>query len=155
MRKSDERRLQKYFINNEVVSKIKYLKHEVPVYDAYEMLKRETYEMDYNPPRKAIVGRIDLLLVYKNIKYATEIKYKKYSSSDFWDALKIIGYTALLQWQEGNNAIKPAIMVPLKKIKLEHQIVAGKLELQIFGVKEKKEEFEVIDVLKIPVWKQN
>lgn len=119
------------------------LKWEQSIYGAYEMLSREVQELLLFEPEKARVkpvGRIDLIFRHKSTTFCVELKLIDYSTSNFWDSLKILGYTALYNWQHKTNH-KPAIVIPRKKVKLEHHIIANKLKFTIFGITKRNEEY--------------
>lgn len=100
---------------------------------AKKLLERGSYELDSTTSRGYPIGRIDLIIKYKNTTYITEIKYTN-SSYDFWSATKVLAYTEYYKWQTENKTVKPAIMMPMDSIKLEHNIVAGKLKIKLFGI---------------------
>lgn len=107
-------------------------------------------------PANKNIGRIDLLLQFKNKRYVTEIKFRDpdNSSSDFWEALKVVGYCAYYQWMYNCPSAKAAIIVPRHCVKLEHQIVAGNLGIQIFGAFTQDNQVKLQPILDVPIWKQ-
>lgn len=119
------------------------IKWERSIYDAYAILSRDIQEqMLYDIEHVTVrpVGRIDLIFTYNCERYCSELKLIESTETNFWEALKILGYTALYNWQN-NTKYRPAVMIPYDKIKLEHHIVARKLRLTIFSVKKIKENF--------------
>ena len=102
-------------------------------------------------------GKIDLILRYRSMQYVTEIKYNvpTNTSSDFWDSLKVLGYYEYYKWQTGiTNKVRPAVILPLYSVKLEQQIIAGKLNIAVFGFYEEKSEPKLKLLDDRPVWKQ-
>lgn len=144
-----EDRFRKAFVTNasEMMKGLFFIEEEYRLYPATDILQRDFYGFDENYKRllnTRQIGRIDLLFRYKSTLYAGEIKYQPYQGGDFWDALKIIGYTRYLKFQApqlGN--VKPAIFMPQDRIKLEHQILAGQLEILLLGITNKDENFTV------------
>ena len=129
-----------------------FYRKEVSLFPALETLKNQIYE---NQSHGGAIGRIDVIFRYKGRIYAGEIKYKREEDgTDFWDALKIIGYTTYYKWQTGSTNIFPAILMPANKIKLEHQLIAGMLHVKLFGIKEKGNTFWFIPIGDKPYWKQ-
>lgn len=121
-----------------------FLQKEAPLYKAMEVLKREFYEENIHHG-STIVGRIDLLFQWRGVIYLAEVKYQRGGNSDFWDAMKVMGYKELYKWQH-NTCYTPAIMMPLGKIKLEHKIVTSNLKIALFGIEIKKGKFNVIPI---------
>lgn len=154
----DETKLQKAFIkdSNSVLPRSVYLDHEFRLLKAQDVLSREMYEEfgSIGHKKRMCIGRIDLIFRYKSTNYAAEIKYQKGCASDFWDALKIIGYTEYYRWQTDDSDIKPAIIIPLNKIKLEHQIIAGRSGIALFGVNKKSGEYTMKKISDEPLWRQ-
>lgn len=152
--------LQRSFSENSslILKDSEFLGKEIALLPAYHLLFRDTYEDiifgENKFLKKSHIGRIDLKFKYKSTVFLAEIKYEKLKNSDFWDALKIIGYTAYYKWQFNDSHVKPAIIMPAKKIKLEHQVVASRLGLSIFGVKENKGFFHMFKLSDEPYWKQ-
>ena len=146
-----ERQLQKAFIASpsDVLKGSSYVAHEFRLYPALELLQR-----DMDITKTVCIGRIDLVFMYKQRKYAAEIKYLRMTNNDFWDALKIIGYTEYYKWQVNDRKVHPAIIIPRSKIRLEHQVVAGKLNLALFGVEEHNNKFKMTYIEDRPIWRQ-
>jgi len=129
-----------------------YYKNEVCLYAPSSLLSRDFYSFENikKERKEKYIGRIDLLFNYKEILYCGEIKYQPFAGSDFWDALKIIGYTSYYKWQQecfGEEIYpKSAIFMPFKRIKMEHKILAGRLGIIIFGIEKTEEGYKVIPV---------
>ncbi len=142
----EEIRFLRYFKEHtkEVLPGCIILNTELTLYGAYNMLQRDVFErMQGNKTTgltlKDSIGRIDVIFEYQGKTFISEIKTKTpYTNSDFWDALKIIGYYEYLMWiqetVENSPNAYPAIMMPREKIKLEHRIVANRLKLFIFAI---------------------
>jgi hypothetical protein len=130
------------------------IKSEKKLFGAYNILDRDVRnKFLYNTKdlieKKKIpqIARIDLLILWRSRYYAVEIKYTPFTISDFWDALKIIGYTEYLNWQEEPvKKFAPAIMMPKNKIKLENQIVANKLNITLFGIEYINNDYEITQI---------
>lgn len=138
-----ETKFVKAFIEktDEILPRCYLIRAEKPLYKAQQLLERQVYSRmiynsDYTYGNVDVIGRIDLIFKYKGCLYAVEVKFNdKFTNYEFWDALKIVGYTEYLNWQdEPIKKFKPAVMIPKNKIKLEHRIVAGKLDLTIFAI---------------------
>ena len=159
-RVSLETSFQKYFVENseKVLKCCRYLRHEYSLYSAYHIISRDFQEtwLFSGQTRNKSVGRIDLIFMYRDFKYIAEIKYyPSFKSSDFWDAMKILGYVELYKFQtDDKSRIKPAIIIPANKIKLEHQLVAGKLDIAIFLINKEKDTFTMKMLNNKPHWKQ-
>jgi len=138
----EEARFQKYFINNTdiVLGGCIIMESEKSLYPAFHLLEKEiNSRMRFGEitghSKARVIGRIDIMMKYGGVHYAVEIKYQPCSNNDFWDAIKILGYTEYVNWQEDYiKKFKPAIMMPLKRIKLEHKLVANKLKITLFGI---------------------
>lgn len=140
-----EAKLHKWLIENELlvnkIFNIDILDSEVCLPGALDSLKREIHLEIWNEPiitnKRGGIGRIDLLFRYKGINYCCEIKCQPFRSNDFWEALKVVGYTAYYNWLKDSN-FQSAVLIPKKSCKLEHFIVSSKLRLKIFSFTEDK-----------------
>ena len=142
----EELRFLRYFSEHtrEVLPGCTIIHKELPLYGAYKMLQRDVFETLYGDLQSGLtpkdtIGRIDLIFDYQGKVFVVEIKTKTpYSNSDFWDALKVIGYYEYFMWIQETMSnfptAHPAIMMPKEKIKLEHKIVANRLKLFIFAI---------------------
>ena len=152
-----EQQLREWLLlNSERATGLSKLKWETSLHGAYEMLSRDVQEQMLYEPEKVkvpVVGRIDLIFTHQGKRYCSELKLLDYTSGNFWDALKILGYTALYNWQN-KKSYKPAVMIPINKIKLEHHIIAGKLNFTIFGITKIKDEY-IIEIVKADKFKKN
>ncbi len=103
------------------------------LYEPISLLQEEvdSFFAAENRKVKAQIGRIDLVLKYRSRYLVCEIKYKSHET-DFWDALKVMGYKVYFEWQTNQKAT-PTIIMPKEKIRLEHKIVAGRLSIQLIG----------------------
>jgi hypothetical protein len=146
-----ENRFKKYFIEK-TPKKFTNVFSEVPLYSAYDSIQQDIYSEhpeliknieDVKKPK--IIGRIDLIFRYKSHNYVCEIKYYNFDNSEFWDALKVLGYTKYYNWKNNCN-FRPAIMIPKDHIKLEHFMISNELDIKLFGISEKGKEFIVEDV---------
>lgn len=142
----------------ECLNGLEVLRSEVPLIGALEYLQRDVYEdlAAGNTLPASCVGRIDLVMKYRGKVYVTEIKYRAPDnrSSDFWDALKVVGYCAYYKWQYEVKGARPAIIMPRGSVKLEHQVIAGSLGLQIFGAFTSNGVLKLKPILDTPIWKQ-
>jgi len=138
-----EAKFKKWFVENAENLKFSEVKKEVPLYGAYQMLEYSV-SADFGKQTSKIkhIGRIDLTFTHKGKDYVCEVKYYPFGNSEFWDCLKVLGYTAYYNWQN-NSFRKPCVMLPREKVKLEHFITAQKLNLVIFGIKQNKDSYEV------------
>jgi len=154
---NNEQKLRAWLAQNaKKKTRLSKIKWERIIYGAYEMMSREVQEKLLFEPEKIrvpMVGRIDLIFTHEEKRYCCELKLLDYSSSNFWDALKILGYTVLYNWQN-KTSYKPSVMIPKKKIKLEHHIVANKLKLTMFEVSKKKGDY-IIEIAKADNYKRN
>jgi hypothetical protein len=159
--KNEEKKFLKFFVHNTntALPRASYIDHEVNLIPAIKILtgqvRSDCYDFENNTEADVKgFGRIDVMFRYKGINYCAEIKYQKCSSSDFWNSLKILGYTEYYKWQISNSNYKPAILIPSHSIGLESQIVAGRLGLAIFTIKERDGEYFVKLLDNRPYWKQ-
>ena len=137
----------------------KILGTEVPLYPASKMLSRdfiENYLSSGQIPRSGnCIGKIDVIFKSGGFAYVGEVKYYSFSDGEFWDALKILGYSVYFNWtNDSGSRYKPAILMPLNKIKLEHQIVVGRLGITLFGILEEDGLFSIKKIGDTPIWKQ-
>jgi hypothetical protein len=101
---------------------------------------------------REVIGRIDIVFKYHQILYICELKFPKSNKKNwFWDALKVVGYCVYYKWQNeefliGERRMKPAIMAPLKRIKLHHEIIANKLGITLFGIEEDGEKYKIKEI---------
>lgn len=137
-----------------LLKKLSVAYNEFRLLSATDLLRREVLE---GYEEGVVIGRIDVILKYRGRTYITEIKYDRPTncSSDFWESLKILGYTEYYKWQTGQKSVTPAIIVPLHSIKLEQQIIAGALGLAVFAVYEENGKVKLKLVDERPIWKQD
>lgn len=124
------------------------IKHEFILGDARNLLKRDVYDLmssGENSGGAGVIGRIDTIFKYKGCMYVGEIKYMK-APNDFWDAMKVLGYCEYFKWQTGMSYVKPAVLMPLKSIKLEHQIVSNRLKFKIFAIEKSGNKYLLKDM---------
>lgn len=160
--KHEEKKFQLAFVNDadSVLKGAKYITHEAILHKADNIFRQSTrYEFDspeelFGEKEKMGLGRIDLVFRYKRDTYCAEIKYRKCENNDFWDALKIIGYTEYYKWQTDNKDYLPAIIMPKESIKLEHQIVAGRCDIRIFLIYKDGDNYKLKMLDDRPYWKQ-
>jgi hypothetical protein len=147
-----EKTFHKYLINNpkKVLNGIEILDDEARLYKPGILLTRDFYSFERLEKKviKGCFGRIDVVFKYRGAIYCGEIKYEPHKNSDFWDAMKVLGYTTYYKWQRETNGgtlfPKPAILMPKSRIKLEHQIIAGRLGIALFGIIREGNEFTMI-----------
>ena len=135
----------KWFITREH-KYFKNIESEVSLHSAYEMLSDEMNArsiFETRPvKRMRAVGRIDLVFTHKSKRYCCEIKYSRMGNTDFWDALKVMGYAAYYSWVMNRN-YEPAIMCPAKALKLEHYLIANSLGIKLFGITKVRKDYVV------------
>ena len=109
---------------------------EVPLLSPNNILTQES-EFNFNLPEigKNVIGKIDCIFRYHSVNYVVEIKDVSPGEKSFWEASKALCYCEYYKWQIANNAFKPAILIPESSLRLEHQIVAGRLKISIFVFK--------------------
>jgi len=131
-----EARFHKWFLKN-APDRFREVESEIPIYSAYACLAANMNEdlifTKCSEIKKKAIGRIDLIFEYYRVNYCCEIKYTKMGQADFWDALKVVGYTSYYNWVT-NRSHKPAIMCPEKHLKLEHYIIANALKIKLFAI---------------------
>jgi len=131
-----ETNFQNCFIDKKIISGCKILTTEFRLYEPYSLFKSEIRGI-YDKSVKEVIGKIDVIFKYRQRTYTGEIKWT-IPRNDFWDAMKIIGYNIYYNWQNetwgGFGRAYPAILIPIKHIKLEHKIVANKLKISLFGI---------------------
>lgn len=151
-----EKIFHKFFINNpsQCLRGAEILGSEVVLHKALKLLSRDFLESKKG--RTHGIGRIDIIFRSCSVEYIAEIKYYPYSNNEFWDALKVVGYAAYFNWiKDCQCKYKPAILMPIEKIKLEHQIVAGRLGITLFGITKEQNNFKLKKITDTPIWKQN
>lgn len=128
---------------------------EIGLYQAYDLLKYDVRQrILYNGDEQCkvkIIGRIDLGFIYKGKKYLCEVKYYPFNNGEFWDAIKILGYTVYYKWQV-DDSYYPSIMIPIDKFKLEHAIVANNLNITVFCIEKNGDNYSV-KLMKEPLHK--
>ena len=150
----EELMFQDYFKGNfdKALRNCRLLSSEYRLYGAYSVLTREVYGKSN---AGGCIGRIDFIFMYKSKKYIAEVKYYPFLPYEFWDALKVVGYTEYYKWQTEDTLVYPAVMIPSKKVKLEHQITAGRLGVTIFLITKLKDGDYAVKMLDDrPHWKQ-
>lgn len=150
MAKQDlEKQFHTYLLENpsKVLKGLTVIDDECCLYRPGVLLTRELYSFENigKKQRGKHFGRIDVIFRYKSTDYCGEIKYEPHYNDDFWDAMKILGYTTYYRWQlecnGGESHHKPAILMPLNRIKLQHKIIAGRLGIALFGIVKEGENF--------------
>jgi hypothetical protein len=152
-----EKKFLKYLLENpgNVLKGIFIIDSEYNLQKPGVLLTRDFYSFE-NTGRNLIkgsFGRIDIIFKYKGVTYCGEIKYQPFRNNDFWDALKVVGYTTYYKWQVetmgGEVSPQPAIFMPKNRIKLEHQIISGRLQIALFGIENKGEDYKLIPMTEI------
>lgn len=125
--------------------------HEYSLYPAFDVLKKHLMPDEQITSKN--FGRIDFIFEYKKTRYVAEVKYYPFSSGEFWDAMKVVGYTSYYKFQTGQkDRVKPAIIMPIKSVSLEHQYVAADLGITIFAIEEYRGGFKMKKLEKKPYW---
>ena len=154
-RKETELEFKEYFEHNthKALSRSVFLEKEIPLHMARDLLKREFIEQHIalNMPssKKHAMGYVDMRIRWRGIEYLVEVKYfNEYRrvKTEFWESLKILGYLEMYKWEYNVGKIKPAIMIPLKGIRLEHKIIANKLKIALFGIEKQKKDWIVLPI---------
>lgn len=130
------------------IKRFEFLHHEYPLGNASKLLEGDTRKSKLNDSRiygAGVIGRIDVIFKYNKKTYIGEIKYMK-ALSDFWEAMKVIGYCEYYKWQTGTSNVFPAVLIPIESVKLEHQIVANKLKIKIFVIEKLNNGYLVKDM---------
>ena len=134
--KNYESAFQKWLINNPNQrvgnKKFELLNTEILLHNPYKKLSEDLYTIRKEKNWRTPIGKIDIYFKYRQTKYLGEIKWTKHRS-DFWQALKILGYVNYYEWQE-DRRVKPAILIPREHIRLEQEMVAGQLKIALFGL---------------------
>lgn len=160
-----ETKLQKQIdklVNEEDKAKItfpRYLKvinTQVLLFSAVHILTKNS---DFGLPEKVtgtgIIGKIDCVFRYRATNYICEIKDNNKKNMSFWYATKALAYCEYYKWQVDDTSFKPAVLVPLSSLRLEHQLVAGKLGIAVFVFSMDSDGwFTIKPVSDIPYWKQ-
>lgn len=153
-----ETEFKKWLIDKEKIqclsdsSGIRYLYvlgNEVPLYSPLKVLGADI-------KGSGIIGRPDLFVKYDGKKYICEVKYIPFTTENFWSALKCLAYCEYYKWQtetsqngkhmSGSSSYSiphPAIFMPLEAIKLEHEIIAKRLKITLFGIIKKEDKWLV------------
>lgn len=130
---------------------------QIPLYSAVQVLTKDTsLTFPEKPTTSGIIGRIDVIFKYKSTNYICEIKDCFKESGSFWYATKALAYTEYYKWQVESNDFKPAVLIPLKGLKLEHQLIAGRLDIKLFIYSIQSDGMiNIKPVDDTPYWKQN
>jgi hypothetical protein len=149
----EELKFEKYFEDKgriRVISKdaprsyATFWKREFRLYDSYSLLHRDFYEFG-DEVKKKTIGRIDLVFRFRGKLWVGESKYYTPHGSEFWDACKVLAYTAYYNWQNeesgGFDPARPAVLIPKKSVKLQHLITANKLKLLVLGIEKVENEY--------------
>ena len=136
----EELKFSRYFTYNAnlVLKGSSVIQKEFSLYPAYRVFQIQAG--DFGNSEYKSFGRIDFVMNYKKHTYVVEVKYYPYSSGEFWDAMKVLGYTEYFMFQTGMKDIKPAIFMPVENIKLEHQYICSRLKITLFGIVKNEEE---------------
>lgn len=126
---------------------------EVPLYSPMSLITREVDPLNKKSRRQSI-GRIDIIFRYKHTTYVGEIKDYDPIRESFWYATKALAYCEYLKWQTDNHSYKPAVIIPSKSLRLEHQIVAGRLDIHIFIFDKSEDGFTMRMMDDRPYWQQ-
>lgn len=150
----EELKFSRYFFENSnfTLRNAKIIQKEFALFPAFRVFQMQSGE--YGDTDYKFFGRIDFIISYKSKLYAVEVKYYPFSSSEFWDALKILGYTEYFMFQTGMKDVRPAIFMPIDNIKLEHQYICSRLKITLFGIiKNNSETYTVIPMGDQPYYK--
>lgn len=137
-------------VNYELILKrCRFIQSERILYSYGDIIKseinfRNQFEENNVKINKRQVGRIDLLIRYRSCNYCVEIKYYPYKGGEFWDAIKVLGYTEYLNFiDKPSTPYKPAIMMPKDKIELETLIIAHRLKITLFAITQTGKSYKV------------
>lgn len=129
-----ELKFQTYWKDKRIISGYTLIDYEVCLQSPMSIFKKEIGNKGTRN-----IGRIDAVFKKGSKKYIGEIKYQL-SPSDFWDATKILAYYEYYKWQlfykEQDYKLHPCVLIPKDSIRLEHQITAGLLNIEIFAIVE-------------------
>ena len=158
---SEETELQKIFKKikenggngDELLKFLKVIRVEVPLISPIEIFTRGTSLNLPERNNKTNIGRIDVLMRYHKTNYVAEIK--DCGTSSFWYSMKCIGYCEYYKWQYEDSSYYPAVIMPKRNLKLEHQIIAGRTGMTIFVFEKIDGFFKIKPVDDKPYWKQN
>lgn len=142
---------------HEVMPHLKILGFQIPLYCPERILTRNsTQKLTFADGRTtAVIGKIDVLFQHKSRVYVGEIKDYNPMADSFWYASKALAYCEYYKWQTDKKGYHPAVIIPKESIRLEHQIVAGKLGIRIFLFKKDiNGKFLMKAVDNRPHWKQ-
>ena len=165
--KMTEQKFHRYLRKNEIKIgkyKMNIVDNEVSIHRAHSVFTKDLTLIPVNDEEectteesrlslKGSFGRIDVVFYYRSKAYCGEIKCTQ-SQTQFFDALKVLGYTEYYNWENDTN-FKPAIIIPFDKITIEHQIMAGRLKILLIGFKEGGDGYKLMEVGDTPIWKQN
>ena len=148
-----ETKFHNYFKKNIKISGCILVKSEFILKDPNSLFKREIslVGLSGNSIKEGrTIGKIDVLFKHRSILYCGEIKWTL-PRSDFWSAMKVLGYCSYYNWQneiwEGSDPARPAILIPIKHIKLEHKIISNKLKIALFGIIEGKNDDYFLELI--------
>lgn len=130
---------------------------EEPLFSAVQVITKDTsFSLPEKTNTNGVIGRIDVLFKYRSTNYVCEIKDGDSEGHSFWYATKALAYCEYYKWQTDNTHFRPAVIVPLQNLKLEHQLISGKLDIKLFVFTLRDDGFFIIkEVSDLPHWKQN
>lgn len=136
------------WLRNNTIKNFDFIHHEYTLGNASSIIRgdiRKSKDKESKVYGASVIGRIDVIFKYRRKTYIGEIKYMK-NRSDFWEAMKVIGYCEYYKWQTENTDVFPAVLIPIESIQLEHQIVANKLKIKIFAIEKTDNGYIVKDI---------
>lgn len=141
---------------NKILPNLKIHGFQIPLFSAEAVLTRGAERPKKWFFTKTPIGRIDVLMTYKNRTYVAEIKDYNPGAESFWYATKAAAYCEYYKWQTDKKGYHPAVIIPKESIRLEHQVVAGRLGIKIFLFKKDiNGEFKMKLLNEKPHWKQD
>lgn len=140
---------------DEILKRMKIIGVEVPLVSPIEIITQGTGLTLPERNSKTNIGRIDVIFRYKQRNYIAEIKDYEPKNKSFWYATKSVAYCEYYKWQTEDTNYNPAVIIPISSLRLEHQIVAGRMGLSIFVFQKIQGQFKLKLVDDEPHWKQN
>ena len=130
---------------------------QIPLYSAVQILTKDSgFTLPEGISPSGIIGKIDVMFRYRATNYICEIKDCYKDTGSFWYATKALAYTEYYKWQIDSNDYKPAVLIPLQGLKLEHQLIAGRLDIKMFVfLVASNGTINIKPVDDTPYWKQN
>jgi len=128
----------------DIINYLKEQKNWKKHFPKYKIIGFEQYILGFLS--RKIIGKVDIVFRARNKKYFAEVKYdKKQNISDFWTALKVIGYVEAYKLFSFNRDVEPLIIVNKEVLTQECKTILYSLRISwiVFEISENKIKFDI------------